>query len=624
LEEKTVNKVLELINGYSFVTMGMDIKGKVYELYLGSTMKNTALGQYFTPEKIIDFMVDLADLKVRDVILDPCCGTGRFLTKSMDYLIDKAKKNPEFIDEDIEKIKKRQFHGIDLSKAVYKISRMNMYIHGDGKTNIARSNMITYNPFLKDNDKTINLKGKFKVVLTNPPFGDINIVEDVENFEDNEKQILNEFPKIDVEETEVTSSKKVVNIKSKGYKGGSLLLQRMEVMLEKEGKLLTIIDEGVLNTNGYKKSRDFIRDNYFIKAVISLPQTTFKKLAKSSPKASIIYIIKKKNILDKQVEPVFFAKASMVGVDTRGKLCRNDFNMILEEFKKFSDEIKTNIENHNGFFNKNAFNFEKFSDIPKKSWWNYEGDPELMYYIAYIDDLNDRMDFTYNRPDFKEEIEKIKKYGYVKLEDLLKNGNVKGLTPDKDGKKEIPLLTIKNIERNGTVNYKDLAYVSKDYFEDRKQQMGVDKGDILLAITGATIGKTAIFNDDKVVAICGDIAKMQPKNKDDIKSIRNFLNSYLGQMQIKKVINGSTNFHLSPKDVDEIVIPELIKKDGFKDVIDDFDIIIQMLDKVVELKEDAEIKKRELIPQLLKTKDSFEEYQKYVKEMKKKLRDLNL
>lgn len=627
LDEKTVNKVLELVNGYSFVTMGIDIKGKVYELYLGSTMKNTALGQYFTPEKIIDFIVYLAELKTKDIILDPCCGTSRFLTKSMDCLIDKIKNNPESTEEDIERLKKRQFHGIDLSKAVYKIARMNMYIHGDGKANITRSNMITNNPVLKQKDKdSIDLKGKFTVVLTNPPFGDINIVEDVENFEDYEKQILNEFPEIDTEKIESTSNKNGTTIKSKGYKGGALLLQRMEVMLEKEGKLLTVIDEGMLNTNEYKNLRNFIRNNYFIKAVISLPQTTFKKLAKSSPKASIIYLIKKKNKLDKQEEPIFFAQASMVGIDTRGRPCRNDFDMILKEFEIFSEEIKTNIENHNGFFNKNAFNFEKFSGDPKRAWWNYKDDPELMYYIAYIDELYDRLDFTNNRPDIKEKIEKIKKHGYVKLKDLLKNGVVKGLTPDKDKdkKKEIPLLTIKNIEWDGTINYNDLAYVSKSYFDDRKQQMGVDKGDILLAITGATIGKTAIFNDNKIIAICGDIAKMQLKNKDDIKLIRNFLNSDIGQIQIKKIINGSTNFHLSPEDVDEIIIPELIKKDDFKNTIDDLDIIIKMLNEVMELKEDIEYKKRELISQSLENEDSFEELQKYIKKIKEKFQKLNL
>jgi len=608
LDEKTVNRVLELINGYSFVRMGMDIKGKVYELYLGSTMKNTALGQYFTPEKIIDFMVEIADLKIRDKILDPCCGTGRFLTKAMDSLVERARKSNEFTEDDVSKIKKEQIHGIDLSKAVFKIARMNMYIHGDGKTNIIRGNMITYDP---------ELKGDFTVVLTNPPFGDINIVDDVEDFDEFEEKILKEFPMVERERIQETDK-----IKAKGYKGGALLLQRMNVMLKKKyGKLLTVIDEGALNTEEYKEVRAFIRKNFFIKAIISLPQTTFKKLAKSMPKASIIYLLRKDNELDRQEEPCFFAQASQVGIDTRGRPCRNDFELIIEEFKKFSDEVEKNKEKHNGLFNKKDFGSEKFSGEKNKSWWTYKEDQNLMFYFSYIDEIKDRLDFTYNRPDYEMEIEKIRKEKHTEIKTLLyDNLVIKGLTPDKekDKKKEIPLLTIKNIQWNGSINYNDLAYVSRNYFMKRKEQMGLEKGDIIIAITGATIGKTAIFNDDKTVAICGDLAKLKPKDKDHSILLANFLMSELGQLQIKKAINGSTNFHLSPTDIETIIMPEFDDEESIKCIMEDFDMIIERLARIEKLKDDIEKKKRDFIPALFTDSSSLKNYKKLIEELKEK------
>jgi hypothetical protein len=135
LHSETVDEILKLINGQNFVQLGLDIKGKIYEMFLGSTMKNTVLGQYFTPEELIAFIIKIARLKIKDKVLDPFCGTGRFLTKAMDILVKRAEKNPEFDKTDIKRIRKKQFYGLELSKSVFKIARMNiafsviMYMH---------------------------------------------------------------------------------------------------------------------------------------------------------------------------------------------------------------------------------------------------------------------------------------------------------------------------------------------------------------------------------------------------------------------------------------------------------------------------------------------------------------
>ncbi|MEE9489052.1 MAG: AlwI family type II restriction endonuclease, partial [Thermoplasmata archaeon] len=338
LDQKTITTILRLINGHNFVQMGIDIKGKVYEMFLGSTMKNTALGQYFTPDELIKFTIKIADLRMKDRILDPFCGTGRFLTRSMNHLIQKAERSDEFSVDDVEAVKEKQVYGVDLSKSVFKIARMNMYIHGDGKSNIFRSNMITFNHHHKE---------QYSVVLTNPPFGDINPIADVEDFEKHEKQIMIDFPVLDRIER---NGKEL--LKSRGYKGGSFLLQRALVFLKSGGKLLTVMDDGVLNTGAYTQMRRFIRENYNILAILSLPHTTFKRLAKSSPKASILYLTKKDNPLDVQETPIFFAHAQKIGIDTRGRPCTNDLDEIAKQLKEFLRDIETNTSIHGGIFNK--------------------------------------------------------------------------------------------------------------------------------------------------------------------------------------------------------------------------------------------------------------------------------
>ncbi len=625
LDDKTITKVLELMNGKSFVKLGMDIKGRIYELFLGSTMKNTALGQYFTPEEVIKFIVSIAHLKIKDKILDPCCGTGRFLTNAMDCLVDKAEHNPEFDENDIKGIRKKQIYGIDLSKAVFKISRMNMYIHEDGKSNILNENFITSNP---------KLKGKFSCILTNPPFGDINIVEDLEGIEEYEEQIIKEFPILETKEIEKNEVKEK-HLREKNYKGGSLLIQRSNRFLEKDGKLISVIDEGLLNTEEYSELRDFIKEYFFIRAVISLPQYTFKRLAKSQPKTSIIYLIKKQNSLDKQVEPIFFAQASKVGINTRGKPCRNDFDLIIPEFNKFIGEIQKNIEKHDGIFNKKAFDFKKFSGN-NKNYWNYQEDSGLMYYILHADDLLERFDFAYNRPDLREKIDELKKNDHYELQELLKdNLTRKGTTPanPKHLKKEIPLLTIKNILKDGRIIYEDSAFISRKYFEEkekkegqikRKDIIGLKDNDILMAITGATIGKSAIFKDEnKEVAICGDIAKITPENPDNSVFIKNFLDSEIGKIQVLRAINGSTNFHLSTTDIDKIIIPKIKDQKKITQSLNKTDELIADLKIIIETAYNIQNNKNKLIPNFLKNPESLKEYDNKIKKLEESLKNIS-
>ena len=69
-----------------------------------STEKNP-YGQYFTPDHIASYMIDLSDAKSDSRILEPCCGEGVFLYKLMEkgfenivaYEIDPQLNNPDYV-----------------------------------------------------------------------------------------------------------------------------------------------------------------------------------------------------------------------------------------------------------------------------------------------------------------------------------------------------------------------------------------------------------------------------------------------------------------------------------------------------------------------------------------------
>ena len=64
------------------------VNGQIEENFGGE------LGQFFTPRTIVNYMVDVLDIKEGETICDPCCGSGGFLIRAFEHIQD-------MIDNDI-------------------------------------------------------------------------------------------------------------------------------------------------------------------------------------------------------------------------------------------------------------------------------------------------------------------------------------------------------------------------------------------------------------------------------------------------------------------------------------------------------------------------------------------
>ncbi|EMG37152.1 restriction endonuclease S subunit [Desulfocurvibacter africanus PCS] len=83
------------------------------------------------------------------------------------------------------------------------------------------------------------------------------------------------------------------------------------------------------------------------------------------------------------------------------------------------------------------------------------------------------------------------------------------------------------------------------------------KGDLLLAITGATIGKVGIVNRYENLTFSGDMLRLRVNNEISPHYLLLALDHRLGQVQFNRWITGSTNGHLAPRDVGRILVPRL-------------------------------------------------------------------
>jgi type I restriction enzyme M protein len=132
----------------------------IYEKILGDLQSAGNAGEYYTPRAVTQFMVDIINPKLGESVLDPACGTGGFLTCSIETLKKQAKNAAD------KAIIQKSIHGVEKKPLPHMLAVTNMMLHDiDVPTNIKHDN--TLSRPLKD----YGPKDRVDIVVTNPPFG---------------------------------------------------------------------------------------------------------------------------------------------------------------------------------------------------------------------------------------------------------------------------------------------------------------------------------------------------------------------------------------------------------------------------------------------------------------------
>jgi len=247
IRPSTIRKIVELIQGFSISDSSKDSKGRAFENFLSRTFRK-GLGQFFTPEPVVDILVGILSPTENDYIIDPACGSGRMITHSVEY-VRKNKKNDEqfkIFCESGENLK-----GMDIARKLTRIADIDAWMHQDnGVVNIDIINIDS----LSDFEKLPIKKGTSTIAITNPPFGS-NITT---------KETLRRF-------SAAYRNGKVLSSMPKEI----LFLNRCFELVKPGGKIGIVLPDGNLSNSNMKFIRSWYRKNGKLVAVISLPQETF-------------------------------------------------------------------------------------------------------------------------------------------------------------------------------------------------------------------------------------------------------------------------------------------------------------------------------------------------------------
>lgn len=132
---------------------------EIYESILKSLQSAGNAGEFYTPRAVTDFMVQMVDPKLGETIGDLACGTGGFLTSSLNQLWDQVNTVPDR-DQYV-----RSVYGMELKPLPYLLCITNLLLHN------IDSPLIFHGDSLDRDIRSFSEDEKFDIILMNPPYG---------------------------------------------------------------------------------------------------------------------------------------------------------------------------------------------------------------------------------------------------------------------------------------------------------------------------------------------------------------------------------------------------------------------------------------------------------------------
>ena len=351
LSTDTLKEVLGHLEPFNTTNGDVDVKGRAFEEFLPSQLRGSGLGQYFTPRPIVNFMANMADISIHDVVVDFACGSGGFLIKAFDHMKEGVEQMPDGTlrrlgvtrQDLLEDIKSSQIFGVDAEPRAARTAKMNMLMWGDGKR-VVRGNALAekdmsgtpYDP--PDFDESVPGSG-CTLILANPPFGS----------KEKDAAVLRQY-QLGSKDQGRTSEKTELLFIEKGLN-----------MLRPEGRMLIVLPQGIFSGRKYTRVRNFIHSRAEIRAIVSLPTHTFVQSGVPTVNTCVVYLQRftheKRELYEQKTRglspeaarqairedeafdyPIFMATSEYIGYEPSGRPIieegeQTDLDLILKDFE---------------------------------------------------------------------------------------------------------------------------------------------------------------------------------------------------------------------------------------------------------------------------------------------------
>lgn len=216
--------------------------GDIYEQILNDLQSAGNAGEYYTPRAVTAFMVDRIDPRPGEILLDPACGTGGFLTCSLRHMRQRYVKTVE----DEQKMQ-AALRAVEKKQLPHMLCITNMLLHGIENPSFVRHDNTLAKPYI-----SYGASDRVDIVLTNPPFGGRE-----------EEGIESNFPQ---------------HFRTK--ETADLFLALIIRLLKPGGRAAVVLPDGTLFGEGVKtRLKESLLEECNLHTIVRLPNSVFKPYA---------------------------------------------------------------------------------------------------------------------------------------------------------------------------------------------------------------------------------------------------------------------------------------------------------------------------------------------------------
>ena len=236
-----IRQVLNKLNEIDFNNSeDRHLFGDIYESILRDLQSAGNYGEFYTPRAITEIMTEILNPHLGDVVLDPACGTGGFLTCAIEHIRKEVKTADDF------QLLAKNIRGCELKPLPFMLAVTNLILHDIEVPNIS------YQDSLNREYTSITEADRVNVILANPPFG-ASVSDGVET----------NYPQA-----------------YRTTESADLFLMLIIRLLKRDGRAAIVLPDGSLTGDGVKaRIRQHWLEQCHLHTIVRLPNSVFQPYA---------------------------------------------------------------------------------------------------------------------------------------------------------------------------------------------------------------------------------------------------------------------------------------------------------------------------------------------------------
>ena len=493
-----MRQVINEINKIDFTSSkDRHLFNDIYETILRELQSAGSAGEFYTPRAVTQFIVDMVNPKLGEIVLDPACGTGGFLVSTLENM----RKEVDSVEE-LQKLGKN-IRGIEKKPLPHLLCMTNLMLHDIEEPNIKHDNSLS-KPL-----REYSSKDMIDCVVTNPPFGGAE-----------EEGIENNFPnEFQTRET------------------ADLFLVLIMKLLRDEGRCGIVLPESPVNEGVRSRVFEKLLNEFNLHTIVRLPEGVFSPYTdintnllffeKGKPTKEIWYFFHPVPEKLKYLKNPRYSKTKPITYE--------EFNLEKEWWNNREDK-----------------KFEKYSyKINKK-------DIVDRGYDLWIRNPHEKKES--NLLDKKELIENIKE-GLLKIEETLNNiekkdlkesvsweeVEIKSFLEERTNRFKPEEANSLNLKRLNKIDFSGKMHL----LENKKTNTNmilIKPGDLVISGINVEKGAVAVYQgDEEILATIHYSSYILDKSKIDQDFLKFYLKSNIFKEIINRQVRGGIKTELKPK-----------------------------------------------------------------------------